>query len=569
MGQFKINLEVSMTRQDIEINIVDKNGETPLHSAVRGKHIEVVRALVSHKDKNGKKDINVNTTSKSTFSRGIYTDTPLHAAVSTDNVELVGILLANGAGDMINVKCGAIEVSDGRTPFEIAKQSGSQAMIDCLSGRVGQSISLDGELDQIEAVVVELENNIRNREISVENLKRQIQGIADSDTIMAKIRANDIEWITALQKEFIRRSGVDKINIMRLSKLKDLHPDDTRIRQLGSRAVKCLMALHEIGLSACEMMCTPDFRLQMQSGNREILKSLEEMLTKIFPVEKNSVPKPPVQKPADILPEYNQSRFVNKEQAYASGTGYFDILTKKYAKFDGRASRKEYWGFTLVNLAISIIFYLIFGKTIFLALFVIFWLFIFLPSLALTVRRLHDIGQSGWLVLLNLIPYAGGLIVLVLMLLDSEKRDNKYGPNNHINHTKPEQTVPTYQSPASETSSTDQNINGYSSPTSYREENFNKLLTGGAEMAQYKVVQGPKHINIGHDGNPREAINQFQSVIDRESSGGWELVCTHTIRVTQNAPPVGCFGMLLVMVGLAQKPESSFFDIDLLIFAKK
>lgn len=88
-------------------------------------------------------------------------------------------------------------------------------------------------------------------------------------------------------------------------------------------------------------------------------------------------------------------------------------------------------------------------------------------------------------------------------------------------------------------------------------------------MAQYKVVQGPKRINIGHDGNPQEAINQFQSVIERESSGGWELVCTHTVRVTQNAQPVGCFGMLLVMVGLAQKPESNSYDIDLLIFVKK
>ena len=87
-------------------------------------------------------------------------------------------------------------------------------------------------------------------------------------------------------------------------------------------------------------------------------------------------------------------------------------------------------------------------------------------------------------------------------------------------------------------------------------------------MAQYKVVQGQR-ISIGHDGNPQEAIKQFQSVIARESSDGWELVCTHTIRVTQDAQPVGCFGMLLVMVGLAQKPESSSYDIDLLIFVKK
>jgi len=73
-------------------------------------------------------------------------------------------------------------------------------------------------------------------------------------------------------------------------------------------------------------------------------------------------------------------------------------------------------------------------------------------------------------------------------------------------------------------------------------------------MAEYKTVQVPR-INIGHDGSQEEALRQFQKAIEREASDGWELVCSHTITVTQDAEPVGCLGVILELVGLKKDKE--------------
>lgn len=60
---------------------------------------------------------------------------------------------------------------------------------------------------------------------------------------------------------------------------------------------------------------------------------------------------------------------------------------------------------------------------------IIYVLIVFIPSLAVTVRRLHDTGKSGWYILLNLIPYVGGLIIFIFTVMDSEPGENKWGPN--------------------------------------------------------------------------------------------------------------------------------------------
>ena len=62
-------------------------------------------------------------------------------------------------------------------------------------------------------------------------------------------------------------------------------------------------------------------------------------------------------------------------------------------------------------------------------IFGLLWLAIIIPSLAVTVRRLHDQDKTGWLVLLGLIPFVGGLILLVFMLLEGTKGPNQYGPD--------------------------------------------------------------------------------------------------------------------------------------------
>lgn len=103
---------------------------------------------------------------------------------------------------------------------------------------------------------------------------------------------------------------------------------------------------------------------------------------------------------------------------------YKDIVMRKYALFTGRATRSEFWYFVLVNLIISIIVG-VFGKF----LQSLYSLIVLVPSLAVAVRRLHDIGKSGWWLLLVLIPIIGWIILIVFYATDTEARDNQYGPN--------------------------------------------------------------------------------------------------------------------------------------------
>jgi uncharacterized membrane protein YhaH (DUF805 family) len=109
---------------------------------------------------------------------------------------------------------------------------------------------------------------------------------------------------------------------------------------------------------------------------------------------------------------------------------YLDVLKNKYATFDGRARRKEYWMFFLVNLIISLVLGFIegiFGGPGLLGL--LYSLAVLIPSIAVTVRRLHDTGRSGWWILIGLIPVIGWIVLLVFMLMDSQPGSNQYGPN--------------------------------------------------------------------------------------------------------------------------------------------
>ena len=114
---------------------------------------------------------------------------------------------------------------------------------------------------------------------------------------------------------------------------------------------------------------------------------------------------------------------------------YLEVL-KKYAVFDGRARRQEYWMFILFNIIITAVLALIdslIGTVIrqagFGLLQGLYDLAVLIPSIALTVRRLHDTGRTGWWILIVLIPVIGGIVLLIFMLLDSEPGENQYGPN--------------------------------------------------------------------------------------------------------------------------------------------
>lgn len=118
---------------------------------------------------------------------------------------------------------------------------------------------------------------------------------------------------------------------------------------------------------------------------------------------------------------------------------------RKYATFSGRARRKEYWCFLLINnlvcgiiMGIAVVCALNLGRWprdqeaylgLGIAACLIYVLVVMLPTLAVTVRRLHDTGRSGWFILINAIPVIGPTTFFITMLLDSQPGANRYGPN--------------------------------------------------------------------------------------------------------------------------------------------
>lgn len=105
----------------------------------------------------------------------------------------------------------------------------------------------------------------------------------------------------------------------------------------------------------------------------------------------------------------------------------------KFADFSGRATRSEYWKFMIFvyimeALAASIFSVASDGSEISIAYLIICLLFV-LPELSVSVRRLHDIGKSGWFFLISMIPVVGSIIFFIMCLMDSEPRTNKYGPD--------------------------------------------------------------------------------------------------------------------------------------------
>lgn len=109
---------------------------------------------------------------------------------------------------------------------------------------------------------------------------------------------------------------------------------------------------------------------------------------------------------------------------------------KSYADFSGRARRMEYWMFELFNVIFIFVAFALdnlLGFTIqnlnFGLFYILYLLFIIVPGFAVAVRRLHDVGKSGWFIFISLVPIIGGIWLLVLMLTDSQHGANTWGPN--------------------------------------------------------------------------------------------------------------------------------------------
>ena len=114
---------------------------------------------------------------------------------------------------------------------------------------------------------------------------------------------------------------------------------------------------------------------------------------------------------------------------------YLEVL-KKYAVFSGRSRRAEYWYFVLFNIIVAIVLSLIdtlLGTFDFVQgiglLSGLYGLAVLIPTLAVTVRRLHDIDRTGWWIFINLIPLIGFIVLLVFAVTDGTPGSNRYGPN--------------------------------------------------------------------------------------------------------------------------------------------
>lgn len=121
---------------------------------------------------------------------------------------------------------------------------------------------------------------------------------------------------------------------------------------------------------------------------------------------------------------------------------YMLLPLRRYADFSGRSRRKEYWmfflGYMLAAILLGIVGVILGGfpngqasggASVMVILFGLLILLLIIPSIAVQVRRFHDQDKSGWFVLLNFVPYVGGIIVLVFMCLEGTRGENRYGPD--------------------------------------------------------------------------------------------------------------------------------------------
>lgn len=116
---------------------------------------------------------------------------------------------------------------------------------------------------------------------------------------------------------------------------------------------------------------------------------------------------------------------------------------QQYVGFSGRASRSEYWFFYLIFVVAAIGMLVLTVVSAFVLdalaglmgmLTMVTYLAFFLPTLSVTVRRLHDLGKSGWMFLVVFIPIVGGILLLVWFVSDGQPHDNAYGavPTNTL-----------------------------------------------------------------------------------------------------------------------------------------
>lgn len=105
---------------------------------------------------------------------------------------------------------------------------------------------------------------------------------------------------------------------------------------------------------------------------------------------------------------------------------YLTVL-KNYAGFSGRAGRSEFWYFVLMSIIVSFVLGIIDGMFGTAVLGIVYALAVLIPNIALAVRRLHDIGKSGWWLLVGFIPVVGFFVLLYFYILAGDAEANVFG----------------------------------------------------------------------------------------------------------------------------------------------
>jgi|TARA_Y100000310_G_C19974365_1_gene486915 uncharacterized membrane protein YhaH (DUF805 family) len=120
---------------------------------------------------------------------------------------------------------------------------------------------------------------------------------------------------------------------------------------------------------------------------------------------------------------------------------YLKVVRDNYANFNGRASRQEYWMFFLFNMIFAFVAAFLDGFLGLGFLYILYALGLFIPGLAVGIRRLHDVGKSGWWLLITLIPLIGAIWILILLCTDSNPGENGFGPSPKVAPVEVEETA--------------------------------------------------------------------------------------------------------------------------------
>lgn len=109
-------------------------------------------------------------------------------------------------------------------------------------------------------------------------------------------------------------------------------------------------------------------------------------------------------------------------------TAFKLVVFERYALFEGRAGRAEYWWFFLANFLIGLVIQVLAGVSDALVILsLIYSLALLIPGLAVAVRRLHDTNKSGWWILISLVPLVGIIVLIVFLATDGDPGANQYG----------------------------------------------------------------------------------------------------------------------------------------------